>query len=146
MSLRDGIPTRAELQQLLGQNISLTNDDFCELIELMLIYAAKFQEPAYSATEPRFITEDWIGFDNPRRAEADARRAVVEYVQDFWREAGGTAAAAGYDSFTVEHSGPLISLLSELFKLVSLEAPILPSEATLFHDLEFINTGVERTH
>ncbi|RTL53991.1 MAG: hypothetical protein EKK40_05510 [Bradyrhizobiaceae bacterium] len=146
MSLQNGIPTRQAIEALFKDSkLKLTDDQFCELLEVMAIYATKFQEPPISTDEPIHFATEWVGFRNPLRAETMARQAVVEHVQEIWREAGATTPGYKYDSQAEIHSGDLINLLFELFKLTT-SGSNFPQQATLFHDLQFINYGIEREH
>lgn len=112
-----------------------------ELVELLKIYEHRFKEPTLS----RLLIErqrDWIGFRRPRRAELDARRAFVEAVEGVWRECGGQRRGAHFDVENEVHSGPLVMLIQELFRVFGNTNP--PSAATLHHDLKFLATGRER--
>lgn len=112
-----------------------------ELVELLKIYEHRFKDPPLSRTLMK-MQRDWIGYRRPRRAELDARRAFVEAVEGVWRECGGRKRGAHFDAIKDVYSGPLVTLIQELFRGFGSTNP--PSAATLHHDLKFLATGRER--
>jgi hypothetical protein len=123
--------------------VDLNLNDLAEFVELLTIYATRFQEDTFNRA-PDWMQREWYGFDRPRAAEREARRALVAAIAEIWRARGGRTVGSYYSDLEEECEGPLLDLLEALLRGVNNLQ--LPSRDTLHHDLRFIATGRERNH
>jgi hypothetical protein len=127
------------LSNLAGVNFDL--NDLSEFVELVTVYATRFQEDP-SSPVPLWMQREWYGFDQPRLAELDARRAFVAAIAEIWRSRGGRTVGSYYSDLEDGCEGSLLDLLETLLRGVHNLGR--PSRDILHHDLRFIATGRER--
>jgi hypothetical protein len=115
-------------------------EDLNEFVQLLSVYQQRFRDDG--SLVPEWMQSEWVGFKNSRRAEAEARLAVVEAVLEIWRARGGRGIGSYYVDLDEDYEGPVITLLHLLFGGIKGAQP--PNRHTLHHDLRFIATSVNR--
>ena len=130
------LPDREELSRIAG--VEITDSALAELAEHLSLYVSRFGGPP----PPVWMQQDWVGFNHPRRAERDARRAIVDSIAGVWTDCYGQGRGSYWDAVEGKYTGGLLKLLEVLFKTIE---PKPPSLTTLHSDLKFRDTGRERS-
>jgi hypothetical protein len=130
---------RSELKRRCESRTGLTFNDaqLADLQELTRVCAHYADPGAEGRRAPLFMAEDW----RPT-TQHEVLCALVELVEDVWREAGGKGAGSWFDLNENDKNGPLVRLLFELFKFGGVNKP--PSPRALRRALQRVRAGRTR--
>lgn len=129
---------RKRFDEAIGQ--TLPDSAIAELAAATATYTSRFHVP----TDEALTERDWDRFvRQPDHVEMEVRRAFVREVMQILENSGVVHWHGYYDLYDA-HDGPVVRVLPML--LAAAGEARWPSDATIYHDVHFVRTGIERHH